>query len=165
MDTSHLVLRKIVSGAQTGVDRAALDVAVRFGIPCGGWCPADRSAKDGIIPAHYAVTPLPSGGLWKRTKWNVRDSDGTLILACGPLTGGSLLTRDLSLKHQKPHLVTDLTTDPSTSIVLHWLEHCGIQTLNVAGPSESTFPGAYELAFRFLHELLSSNSAACSSQL
>lgn len=156
MTLCNLVLKKIVSGAQTGVDRAALDVALALGIPCGGWCPADRPAKDGIIPAHYPVTPLPSGGLRKRTEWNVRDSDGTLILSCGVLTGGSLLTRDLALKHQKPHLVTDLAAETSISSVLHWLDECRIETLNVAGPSESTRPGVYRLAFRFLHDLLSS---------
>jgi hypothetical protein len=148
------VVRKIVSGAQTGVDRAALDVAISQNIPCGGWCPADRSAEDGVIPERYPVQPLPSGGLRKRTEWNVRHSDGTLILTCGPLTGGSLLTRNLSLKHNKPNLVVDLTSGSPTLNVLQWLEDCGIQTLNVAGPRESICPGVYERAFRFLHDLL-----------
>lgn len=148
------IVKKIVSGGQAGVDRAALDVAMALGTPCGGWCPADRSAEDGVIPERYPVQPLPSGGLRKRTEWNVRHSDGTLILACGPLTGGTLLTRNLCLKHQKPHLVVDLDTDASAAPVLQWLREHGIQVLNVAGPRESSCPGIHERASRFLRKLL-----------
>src|SRR5579862_7217711 len=85
-----VLLRKIVTGGQTGVDRGALDAALASQFPCGGWCPADRSAEDGVIPATYPLTPLPGGGLRERTRQNVIDSDGTLIVCDGTLTGGEL---------------------------------------------------------------------------
>ncbi len=83
-------LRKIVSGGQTGVDRVALDAALASQFPCGGWCPVDRSAEDGVIPATYPLTPLPDGDLRERTRQNVIDSDGTLIVSDTRLTGGAL---------------------------------------------------------------------------
>lgn len=149
-------LNKIISGAQTGVDRAALDVSIALSIPCGGWCPADRSAQDGIIPAHYPIQPLTSGGLRKRTQWNVRDSDGTLIVSTGPLTGGSLLTHNLAHMHHKPCFVVDLDsfTSTTTDDVWRWIESSKIETLNIAGPSEATSPGIYERSFSYLQELL-----------
>lgn len=150
-----LSLKKVVSGAQTGVDRAALDAALALAIPCGGWCPANRSAEDGVIPQRYPVQPLPSGGRRKRTELNVRDSDGTLILASGALTGGSLLTRNLTRKHSKLCLVVDLNSAVGFSDVVRWIANERIETLNVAGPSESTCPGIRELAYCFLHDVLS----------
>lgn len=148
-------LQKIVSGAQTGVDRAALDAALELSIPCGGWCPADRSAEDGTISTRYPVQALSSGGRRKRTEWNVRDSDGTLILVKGSLTGGSLLTHNLADKYGRPCLVVELDGTSTSHDVVKWITHRRIQTLNVAGPSESRCPGIYGHAFRFLHDLLS----------
>lgn len=84
---------KLLSGGQTGVDRAALDAALALGIPCGGWCPQGRRAEDGQIPARYPLTETGSPGYRERTYLNVRDSDGTLILARGALSGGTTLTR------------------------------------------------------------------------
>ena len=151
------MLNKVVSGAQTGVDRAALDAALDLAIPCGGWCPSDRSADDGLIPERYPVEPLPSGGCRKRTEWNVRDSDGTLILASGALAGGSLLTRNLARKHRKPYLIVDLNSTPDFREITGWIASEGVETLNVAGPSESTCPGIQTRAYRLLHEVLSTN--------
>ncbi|MHC4448286.1 MAG: YpsA SLOG family protein, partial [Planctomycetota bacterium] len=74
-------MRKIVSGGQTGVDRAALDVAMELGVPCGGWCPQGRLAEDGEIDARYPLTETSRAHAAQRTEWNVRDSDGTLIIA------------------------------------------------------------------------------------
>ena len=85
-------LAKIVSGGQTGVDRGALDAALAAEFPCGGWCPADRSAEDGPIPARYPLIPLARGGYRERTRQNVVEGDGTAILFHGVLGGGTLLT-------------------------------------------------------------------------
>jgi len=82
----------IVSGGQTWVDRGALDAALRAGVPCGGWCPADCRAEDGLIDACYGLLPLPQGGYAERTRRNVEDSDATLILYFGELEGGTALT-------------------------------------------------------------------------
>src|SRR5438876_1977372 len=91
-----MIVSKIISGGQTGVDRAALDVALELGIPCGGWCPQGRRAEDGVIPARYPLRETPWWGYPQRTEWNVRDSDGTLILAEGEPDRGTVLTRELA---------------------------------------------------------------------
>lgn len=91
---------KIISGGQTGVDRAALDAALQLGIPCGGWCPKGRKAKDGPIPDRYPLKETESGSYPVRTEMNVRDSDGTLILTWGRPTGGTALTVRLARRHK-----------------------------------------------------------------
>jgi Circularly permutated YpsA SLOG family len=144
-------LRKIVSGGQTGVDRAALDAALAAQFPCGGWCSADRSAEDGIIPATYPVTPLPEGGLRKRTRQNVIDSDGTLIVCNGRLTGGQLtggtrLTWRVAQELGRPLLVIDAAKLPATCAAeagIAWINTSRLEVLNVAGPRESGWPQAY----------------------
>lgn len=151
MDTP---LETIVSGGQTGVDRAALDTALELGVPCGGWCPTRRKAEDGRIPEHYPLTELPGGGYPERTERNVLDSDGTLILARGPLAGGTRLTADLARKHGKPVLVVDLSGDPSPTEAAAWRQEHGIRRLNVAGPRESGAPGIHGQAMRYLRQLL-----------
>ena len=85
------MIARLVSGGQTGVDRAALDVARELAIPSGGWCPKGRKAEDGKIDDSYPLVESPSASYSQRTRWNVRDSDGTLVLTCGKLTGGTLL--------------------------------------------------------------------------
>ncbi|PSQ85488.1 MAG: molybdenum cofactor carrier, partial [Bacteroidetes bacterium QH_2_63_10] len=85
-------MRKIISGGQTGVDRAALDAALAFNVPVGGWCPKGRRAEDGQIPDRYPLEETPSEAYEQRTAWNVRDSDGTLIITDGSLEGGTALT-------------------------------------------------------------------------
>jgi predicted Rossmann-fold nucleotide-binding protein len=76
------MIERLVSGGQTGVDRAALDVAIACGIPHGGWCPRGRISEAGPIPAHYQLTETDSFKYWVRTERNVIDSDATLILFC-----------------------------------------------------------------------------------
>src|SRR5215471_7567840 len=108
MDATQHELR-IVSGGQTGVDRAALDAALELGVPCGGWCPRGRAAEDGPIDDRYPLHETPSRDVEQRTEWNVRDSDGTLILNRGPeLTGGTLLTQRVAQRDRKPWMVIDL---------------------------------------------------------
>jgi len=101
---------KIISGGQTGVDRGALDAALELGVICGGCCPTGRLAEDGQIPDRYPLTELPDGGYGERTARNVADSDGTLIIANGPLSGGTRETVERCFEIQKPHLVIDAQT-------------------------------------------------------
>lgn len=150
-----VVLRKVVSGAQTGVDRAALDAAIETGIPHGGWVPMGRIAEDGRIAEHYAVTETGSTEYPVRTEMNIRDSDGTLILTRGSFDGGTALTVRLAEKLGKPLFVADGPWTLDTTRRIHqWIEEKQIHVLNVAGPRESKSPGIYEFALGFLVRLL-----------
>src|ERR1700734_1495414 len=111
-------LTKIVSGGQTGVDRGALDAALAAGFSCGGWCPADRAAEDGRIPARYPLTPMARGGYPERTRQNVLDSDGTAILFNSVLGGGTLLTLNLCRREGKPHVVIDASKTSESASAL-----------------------------------------------
>lgn len=146
---------KIVSGGQTGVDRAALDVALRLGIACGGWVPRGRRAEDGRIPSTY---PLREAASWKydvRTRLNIRDADATLILTRGtPTGGGTALTIAIAEKLARPCRVVDLDAEPDPEHVGRWLDDTGVNVLNVAGPRESGCPGIYAAATTFLQALL-----------
>ncbi len=135
----------IVSGGQTGADRAALDFAIKNGYTHGGWAPQGREAEDGLIPPKYQLA-LVDGGYRQRTRRNVEDSDGTLIVNRGELEGGSLATQVFAQKRGKPHLTVPLdagVTDEIVSSALFWLRDHAIVTLNVAGPRESKRPGIY----------------------
>src|SRR5689334_2591777 len=132
------ILSTIVSGGQTGVDRAALDVAITLGFAHGGWCPAGRLAEDGPIAARYALRETTSAAYDVRTERNVLDSDGTLVLASGEPRGGSALTCRLACGHGKPLLVVDLAAPPPAATVRAWLDRHAIATLNVAGPRASS---------------------------
>jgi len=144
------MIQKIVSGGQTGVDRAALDMALEIGIPCGGWCPRGRRAEDGTIPPQYPLQETDSRSYNKRTKLNVQDSDATLVLNLGELEGGTAYTVQVAEKIGKPYLIVALdgSTDPGS--VAAWLNEQGVQVLNVAGPKESKRPGIYDESLRFL---------------
>src|SRR5438067_1168563 len=133
-----MTIEKLTSGGQTGVDRAALDVALELGLPCGGWCPLGRRAEDGTIPERYPLTETPWSGYPQRTEWNVRDSYGTLILTCGTPDRGIALTIELARKRRKPHRVVDLASEADAEEVRLWLEAEGIRILNVAGPRDSS---------------------------
>ncbi len=148
-------IEKIVSGGQTGVDRAALDAALELGLPCGGWCPRGRRTEDGPLPSRYPLKETPSDEYSQRTEWNVRDSDATLVLTCGEPTGGTAQTIEFAAQLGRPCLVMDLTDPPSVSVVVAWAEKHKIRVLNVAGPRESKNPGIYRDARRFLKKLFS----------
>ncbi len=135
------VLEKIVSGGQTGVDRAALDAALAAGFPCGGWAPKGRMAEDGAIPGRYPLDECSIAGYQERTRLNVRDSDATLILTRGEPKGGTLLTIEWADKLSKPTLVVDLAQPTDTDGIADWLEGGRVKVVNVAGPRESTVPG------------------------
>lgn len=144
-----MALTKIVSGGQTGVDRGALDAALVAGFACGGWCPADRKAEDGPIPQRYPLTPLPGGGYRQRTRQNVIDSDGTVILFYESLTGGTLLTRDLCLREKRPFVVLDgkqISESRAADGILRFVDEHEIQVLNVAGTRASGWAAGYRFA-------------------
>jgi hypothetical protein len=145
---------RIVSGGQSGVDRAALDAALALGLPCGGWCPRGRRAEDGEIPAHYPLRETPSSGFAQRTEWNVRDADATLVLTSGRPIGGTALTIRLARRLGRPLLVVDLDAAAEATLVGRWIERQRIGTLNVAGPRESQRPGIQRQARRFLEQIL-----------
>ena len=147
-----LLLEKIVSGGQTGVDRAALDVAIFLEIEHGGWCPLGRRAEDGRIPARYRLKQTRARDYSVRTEKNVVESDGTLILYHRRMTGGTELTRKLTLKHRRPVLCVDLesATEIQERQLEYWIADHQIRVLNVAGPRESTCVGIAQLAERFL---------------
>lgn len=151
------MVRKVVSGGQTGVDRAALDVALELGLACGGWCPKGRKAEDGPLAWRYPLTETPSAEYAQRTEWNVRDSDGTLVLTRGELRGGTAQTVEAAARLGKPHLVADLATPLDAASVQAWSREHRIETLNVAGPRESTRPGIYAQASQCLRAIFSSS--------
>ena len=138
------LVQRIVSGGQTGADRAALDFALERGIPIGGWVPKGRLAEDGRIAERYAglvetESPDPS----VRTGRNVRDSDATLILSYGPLEGGSLLTHREATRIGKPALHLDLeqlALEAAVDRLRAWLAEVRPAILNVAGPRASRDP-------------------------
>ncbi len=138
--------RKIVSGGQTGVDRAALDAATACGLPTGGWCPGGRLAEDGVIDRRYPLRQTPSPDPAQRTAWNVRDSDATLVLLFDQPAGGTALTIDEAHAQGKPLRLVSLTRHPEANDVAAWIEAHGIEVLNVAGPRESEAPGVYAAA-------------------
>lgn len=138
------MLAMLISGGQTGADRAALDAAIRHEFPHGGWCPLGRKAEDGAIGGQYKLTETPSENYLQRTEWNVRDSDGTAVFTLdAQATGGSLRTIDFAKKHHKPclHLCP---SDCQPAVALQeFVEVHKIKRLNVAGSRESKSPGVY----------------------
>ncbi|OGV30931.1 MAG: hypothetical protein A3E88_00675 [Legionellales bacterium RIFCSPHIGHO2_12_FULL_35_11] len=142
------MIEKIVSGGQTGVDQAALNMAVECGIPVGGWCPLGGLDENGqnVLEMHAslveATTPVPA----ERTKLNVRDSDGTLIIVpCFPLPetikDGTQLTIDEAVRLGRPNLIISLAEkEAAAETILHWCEENNIHTLNIGGPRQSSCP-------------------------
>jgi hypothetical protein len=153
-----MTLKKIVSGGQTGVDRAALDAALAVDFPCGGWAPGDRVAEDGVIPERYPLIALPKGGYRQRTRLNVSDSDGTAILYNESLNGGTRLTRNLCALLNRPYILISAREMPQTSIaaaaVLKFIEDNNIETLNVAGPRASGWVAGYAFAIKIVAEVI-----------
>ena len=147
-------LRRIISGGQTGADRAALDFALGNGIPHGGWCPKGRKAEDGPIASRYRLQETPSSRYSQRTEWNVRDSDGTVIFSLDTrLRGGSRLTVIFARRHGKPllHISQDDNRREAGENLVRFIRHHRIRTLNVAGPRASEEPRVYQ----FVRDVLS----------
>ena len=150
----HYGVQRIISGGQTGVDRAALDTAISLGITHGGWCPLGRLAEDGIIPSRYELQETATADYPARTEQNVVSSDGTLILYRRTLHGGTQLTHRLARKHGRPCELIDLEDSPDFNRARDWLRRHSIHTLNVAGPRESSAPGITLQAADYLNSLL-----------
>lgn len=162
-DVDQWLVSEIVSGGQTGVDRAALDWARQRGVIHGGWCPKGRLAADGPLPAHYLLRETESTGYRQRTKLNVKDSDATLIFNMGPLDGGTLQTVRFAQTLRKPHLVVqidEMALEAAVQNVRAWLVAGRFRTLNVAGPREEKRPGVYAGVFALLDACVKASSGA-----
>ncbi|CAF0851899.1 unnamed protein product [Didymodactylos carnosus] len=148
------------NGGQTGVDRSALDLAIQYSIDHGGWCPRGRKAEDGVINEKYQLKETPSDVYSERTEWNVRDSDGTLVLICGDqnnIDTGTQYTIDITKKYDKPLLIVDLEhQDVLIETVVDWLKQNHIKILNIAGPREQNSPRIYQKAHIYLRQLFKS---------
>ena len=155
---------KIVSGGQTGADRAGLDAAIALGLEYGGWIPQGRVAEDGMVPLEYLNTSEYSSPKYApRTKANVRDSDATLIIVESfPLSQGTALTLRSAENHKKPHKVTCICDADAAEDVIDWLNSFPALTrpfvLNVAGPKESVCVGIQERGRKFLVRVLDDNA-------
>lgn len=140
---------KVISGGQTGVDRGALDAALAVGVPCGGWCPQGRLAEDGPIADRYPLVELADGGYVERTEANVIDSDATVLIYFGELTGGTAETLRFCLTHGRPFLLLDATElSPARAAVRisSFVATHGADRVNFAGPRASGEPRAHAVA-------------------
>jgi hypothetical protein len=149
------MLQKLISGGQTGADRAALDFAIARGIPHGGWCPHGRLAEDGPIPGRYQLSETPTSDYSQRTEWNLRDSDATVIFSvAATLTGGSRDTAELADKYRRPclHVSRERDGKAATRKLLDFLSGHEIRVLNVAGPRLSEEPGVAKFVQETLEE-------------
>ena len=152
-----IMIEKIISGGQTGADRAALDVAIELGIPHGGWMPKGRKTEEGRLPDAYHLLETKSIDYAQRTELNVVDSDGTLILSHGPLAEGSALTQELARKHRRPCLHIDLeelSDSKAAEIINTWIDARQIKILNVAGPRASSDPKIYQATKKVLRAVI-----------
>jgi predicted Rossmann fold nucleotide-binding protein DprA/Smf involved in DNA uptake len=145
-------VKKIISGGQSGVDRAALDVALNRGITASGYCPLGRLAEDGVISPAYPLIETPSSEYAQRTEWNVRESNATLVLSNAPPTGGTLLTIQCAQSLERPFLLVSPRIE-EIKRVRSWLDQHQPATLNIAGPRESLDPGIYSETLLFLDTL------------
>lgn len=146
----------IVSGGQTGVDRAALDAARHVGLECAGWCPRGRWAEDGPLAPDYPLVETPEADPAQRTAWNVRDSDATLLLLEDELAGGTQLTLHWALRWQKPCALMVIHLAEAATLITDWLHRQQPLRLNIAGPRESECPGIYARSYRLLTQVLTS---------
>lgn len=160
MKTSLKSRIKIVSGGQTGVDQAALDAALDQGVPAGGWCPKGRRAENGVMPDKYPLTEMSSGSYRARTRQNVVDSDGTVIIYFNGISGGTKLTHTYCIDKGKPYLLIDgilISETETAEQVEAFIEEHDIKVLNVAGPRASKEERAYPYTYSVVSRILWSN--------
>ncbi len=142
------MVKKIISGGQTGVDQAALDVAIKLDIPHGGWIPSGRKTDAGFLPSKYRLRELHSGDWPQVIERNIMDSDGTLIISRGELSGGSELTRRTAMRKERPWFHVDLgkiNAFEAAGAIQAWIKRNGIDVLNVTGPRASDDPEIYKV--------------------
>ena len=154
------LITKIISGGQTGADRAGLDFAIKHDIPHGGWIPKGRKTEYGTLDLKYQLQEMPTAEYAKRTEKNILDSDGTLIISHGLLSGGSALTREFAKKHKKPWIhidMADLSLETAADRLISWIERNDIKVLNVAGPRGSKDPTIYQATIDLLEKALISS--------
>ncbi len=145
---------KIISGGQTGVDQGALDFALDHGFECGGFCPRGRKSERGTIPYRYPVSEIESEEYTDRTKKNVLESDGTLIIRDSTeAQGGVLDTMNLCTQFSKPYLIVDISEEFTDKKVIQWISLNKIKTLNIAGNRESINPGIRGKTYLYLVNL------------
>jgi hypothetical protein len=153
------MIRRIVSGGQTGADRAALDWAIQHDVPHGGWCPKGRKAEDGPLDTRYQLTETETANYSERTRLNVADSDGTLIVNLGDLDGGTLKTLAFTEELGKPIFVVQIDLESEgldlnlATQINEWIRLHSISKLNLAGPRESKRPGTFAAAWKILDAL------------
>jgi Circularly permutated YpsA SLOG family len=148
---------QIISGGQTGVDRAALDVALKHAVECGGWCPAGRIDEFGRIPDRYPLKELEQGSFAERTLRNVKDSDATAIIYFSELRGGTEYTLACCKQLQRPHTLinaAEISANDAADAISEFAREHKIDILNVAGPRQSEWPAGYDYAYQALERLL-----------
>ncbi len=158
-----MLIGKIVSGGQTGVQRGALAAAIELGFPYGGMVPKGRLAEDGRVPERFGkVTVAPRKDYLYSAEWNVTHSDATLVITREPvdmryrLDVGSSVTQwtvKFCIDHGKPHI---LLTRRNVAAAMDWMRGIGRQdiVLNIAGSSESESPGIETTTFGFVSDLI-----------
>ncbi|WP_321288077.1 putative molybdenum carrier protein [uncultured Sunxiuqinia sp.] len=152
-----MICNKIISGGQTGVDRAALDACLNAKFSCGGWCPAGRKAEDGEIPLTYPLQEIWSTSYDDRTRKNINESDATLIVYEEKLSGGTLLTYNYASEKNKPIFlfkVSPFLIDETLEQLFHFLKINQVETLNIAGARASMWDKAYELSYLITAKLI-----------
>jgi len=147
-------ITKVISGGQTGVDRAGLDAALELGIPHGGWCPSGRRAEDGSVPSIYLLQETPSWDYRDRTGKNIQEADVTLVLYWGKPSGGTAFTIQEAFRLGKICHYVDLEKYPHSEGIVKRLKKESGSVLNVAGPRESSHPGAQETVKELLVQVL-----------
>lgn len=161
-------LTKVISGGQMGVDQAALRAAKDCGLEIGGWCPPGRECEGGVISAEFPLQETerersphaPEVPRSQRTEWNVRDSDGTLVIQFGDAsqTDAAAETSDpgtewamqCARRIGRPLLVCDVSDPNAKPKIQEWLRRLPIKVLSVGGPAESASPGIGDRAYRLL---------------
>jgi predicted Rossmann-fold nucleotide-binding protein len=152
------MIERIISGGQTGADRAALDAAIDCGTPHGGWCPAGRIASDGTIPEDYNLRETEESTYPPRTERNVKEADATVVFMRGPgISPGSKLTIGLCEKHKKPFTIVNVAitgTEDAAMLIKYLVQEYKVRTLNVAGSRENKSPGIYFLTYEAVSAML-----------
>lgn len=153
---------KVISGGQTGVDRGALDAALDHGFPCGGWCPPGRMAEDGPIDDIYPMSEMAYGSYPERTRQNIIDSDGTVIIYSGKPEGGTKVTLENCLQLGKPYELINTQETPvreAAGLIMSFIQSRSINILNVAGPRQSKNPELYDYAYKTVSLVLETDSS------